>query len=118
LGREHGDEDVVEVADVSWLPDWEFEEMLSELRSGTKPEHVAKRYGMCVSGIYHVMKRYGIQRRSWRKWTEEEDELIRLYYPEHGPSWSGWAKLMPERDASKDSIAHRANHLGIKRKRV
>ena len=36
------------------------EEMLSELRSGTKPEHVAKKYGMCVSGIYHVMKRYGI----------------------------------------------------------
>lgn len=44
-------------------------------------------------------------------WTDSEDELIRSAYPEHGPTWDGWAELLPNR--SRRAIGLRASRLGV-----
>lgn len=50
----------------------------------------------------------------WRRWTPEEDDLVRRYYPENGARWRGWRVLMPERDPTYDDISHRARALGVR----
>ena len=52
--------------------------------------------------------------RAWRRWTSEEDALIREHYPEMGGGWSGWARLMPDRLPTRDSVVHRAHSLGVR----
>lgn len=44
-------------------------------------------------------------------WTEHEDELIRIAYPEHGQKWDGWAELLPDR--SRCAIGRRASRIGV-----
>lgn len=46
-----------------------------------------------------------------RRFTPEEDELIRYHYPIEGMAWDGWAVLVPNHSTS--SIASRANRLGL-----
>lgn len=46
-----------------------------------------------------------------RPWSKEETEALRLYYPEHGPSWDGWEELLPGR--TQGSIRTRAGLLGL-----
>lgn len=49
-----------------------------------------------------------------RPYTKREDDLIRRFYPVIGSRWSGWARLMPDRMPSHDTIAHRAKTLGVR----
>ena len=48
--------------------------------------------------------------RLYKRWTEEEDEVIREHYPSEGPSCS---ERIPGRD--KSSVASRANKLGLRK---
>lgn len=45
-------------------------------------------------------------------WTTGEEDALRRYYPEHGPSWDGWGKMLPRR--SRNSISQHACKLGVK----
>lgn len=47
-----------------------------------------------------------------KRWTPNEDELLREHYPEHGPSWDGWRRVLPTR--SRRAVQTRAKKLGIK----
>lgn len=49
---------------------------------------------------------------SWTGWSAAEDAMLVAHYPERGPSWRGWADLLPGR--SKKSIITRAGRLGVK----
>jgi len=53
-------------------------------------------------------------KRPWRRWTPDEDDLIREHYPERGARWRGWADMMPERLPTYDDVAHRARAIGVK----
>lgn len=53
-------------------------------------------------------------KRRWRRWTAEEDALIREHYPEMGARWNGWARLMPDRMPTYDDLAHRARAIGVR----
>lgn len=44
-------------------------------------------------------------------WTEEDDDFIRQYYPDHGGAWSEWQWLLPGRTHS--AIVCRAHLLGV-----
>ena len=46
-------------------------------------------------------------------WTEAEDRALRSHYPTHGPSWEGWAEILPRR--SEKAIRVRATRLGLTR---
>ncbi len=46
-----------------------------------------------------------------RRWTAEEDELVREHYPEHGPSWAGWSDVLPGR--TRANLQVHAYRLGI-----
>lgn len=46
-----------------------------------------------------------------RTWTQEEDALVRDYFPKYGPSWKGWIKLLPGR--SMWAICARRKVLGV-----
>lgn len=87
--------------------------ILAELREGAGVPYLARRYGVNETTVYEIMRRYRIKRRKWRKWTQEEDDLIREYYPTHGAAWSKWQKLMPERMPNEDDLHTRANRLGV-----
>lgn len=45
-------------------------------------------------------------------WTTRENELIYRYYPEHGPKWEEWKRLLPLR--TYRSIQVHANKLGVR----
>lgn len=45
-------------------------------------------------------------------WTPEEDEVLRLNYADHGPSWGTWAALLPGR--SRAAVSYRARALGLR----
>ena len=45
-------------------------------------------------------------------WKRAEEDLLREYYPEYGPSWDGWAEVLPNR--TKGAISSRATFIGIK----
>ena len=76
---------------------------------------IQRKYGISETAVYHIMRKYGIKRRTWRKWTAEEDALIREYYPKHGGLWDGWARLMPDRCPTENDLYVRAHRLGVKR---
>lgn len=44
-------------------------------------------------------------------WSEHEDDLIRDYYPEKGPTWKAWQELLPTRSVA--AITQRAMKLGV-----
>ena len=44
------------------------------------------------------------------KYTPRELEIIRRYYPLHGPDWDGWSNLLPGR--GKRGIASKAAEIG------
>ena len=44
-------------------------------------------------------------------WTEDEDRLVIEYGPTHGPSWPGWADLLPRR--SRQAVKARMYTLGV-----
>ena len=90
-------------------------QVAQELADGASAYMIQRKYGISESAVYYIMRTCGIERRKWRRWTEQEDALIREHYPEHGALWDGWAKLMPERNPTKDDIHNRAHKLGIKR---
>lgn len=45
-------------------------------------------------------------------WTTRDEQLIERHYPEHGPSWDGWEKLLPNR--TPNAISNRAYRLGVR----
>ena len=45
-------------------------------------------------------------------WSEHEEYLIRKWYPEKGPSWDAWRKMLPNR--TYRAIQQHANRLGVK----
>ena len=44
-------------------------------------------------------------------WTDAEREIIGEYFPAHGPSWCGWAVVLPER--SVRAIGCEALRMGV-----
>lgn len=46
-----------------------------------------------------------------RRWSPEEEEILKKNYYEHGPLWEGWEDLLPGRNYT--SIANKASLLGI-----
>ena len=48
---------------------------------------------------------------SWTGWSAAEDAMLVAHYQERGPSWRGWADLLPGR--SKKAIKTRASRLGL-----
>lgn len=46
------------------------------------------------------------------KWSQEEIEILRTYYPHHGCAWTEWRYLLPHRTSS--AIGGMAFKLGIK----
>lgn len=44
-------------------------------------------------------------------WSQDEDDLIRKWYPEEGPAWSEWGRLLPLR--SYRAIQQRASKIGV-----
>ncbi len=47
-----------------------------------------------------------------REWSERELELLARYYPEKGPSWEGWAKVLDNR--SPRAVMCMAFNIGAK----
>lgn len=47
------------------------------------------------------------------RWSAEEDEAIRRYYPENGASWEWWDVVLPNRTYA--AIKSRAVVLGVRR---
>lgn len=90
-------------------------EIAKELSEGASVVSIQRKYGITESAVYYTMRKYGIGRRNWLRWTPEEDEILRTWYPSRGASWDGWAKLMPDRKPSASSIHNRAWRLGVKR---
>lgn len=45
-------------------------------------------------------------------WTPEENEHIWKWYPEKGPKWEGWSKLLPLR--SEKAIQQHASKIGVR----
>ena len=50
------------------------------------------------------------------EWTSSERELLRKLYPEHGPSWEGWAEVLPSHSINAIKIMATAV-IGVKSKR-
>lgn len=46
------------------------------------------------------------------RWSMDEDELIRRWYPEKGPSWEKWAEMLPGR--TYKAINVRAGRIGVR----
>lgn len=59
--------------------------------------------------------RRAVSPRAWEAWSIREDAIVAEHYPERGPSWAGWADVLPER--TKNAIRGRAYALGIHYKR-
>ena len=53
-------------------------------------------------------------RSRYLRWTDDEDEIVRRYYPVVGARWRGWHHLLPERELTSDIVAHRAMRLGVR----
>lgn len=45
-------------------------------------------------------------------WSEYEEDIVRVYYPEHGAQWKGWSELLPGR--TLNAIQNRAYRLGVR----
>lgn len=50
-----------------------------------------------------------------RRWSEAELSSLSEHYLEHGPSWSGWAELLPGR--TRNAIAEKAMRGGLAERR-
>lgn len=48
---------------------------------------------------------------SERQWTDLQDDILFDCYPKFGPSWKGWAEVLPGR--TKKAIGERARRLGL-----
>jgi hypothetical protein len=86
---------------------------IAALRSGMKPQMVAKRYGISEKTAYDLAKSTGVKRRRWKRWTSAEDDMIRTWYPSKGGAWDGWKVLMPDRNPTEGDIQARASKLGV-----
>lgn len=49
------------------------------------------------------------------RWTDEQDQLLRENYLEHGGRWDGWDALLPNR--THRAISARAHRIGLVRQR-
>lgn len=57
----------------------------------------------------------GMTKRQWHRWTAEEDNFLRRYYPDHGIAATLCAyNKMFNREAGRRSIEHRVFDLGLK----
>lgn len=50
--------------------------------------------------------------RAGSDWTTRQEGLLERYYPEKGPSWEGWAELMPGR--TRQAISQHAHKMGLR----
>ena len=80
-----------------------------------KPQTVARQYGISEKTAYDLAKSSGIRRRKWQRWTEEEKDAIRTWYPSKGGAWDGWERVLPGRDLTVDDIQQAAHRLGVHR---
>lgn len=51
-----------------------------------------------------------------REWTDGELASLVKHYREHGPSWEGWADVLPGRSTS--SIAVKASAMGLTKRKA
>lgn len=47
----------------------------------------------------------------YNRWTKEEDGLVAVYYPLHGPNWDGWDELLPNH--SRRALSAHASRMGV-----
>lgn len=73
-------------------------------------QQIGARFGVSRKTVLSVCKEGGIT-RGWNRWTEDEDEFLRLNYEKHGPS--ALVKFLP-RHPSPGTISARARHLGLR----
>lgn len=73
-------------------------------------EEIGERFGVGRKTVLKVCSDAGIT-RGWNRWTEDEDEFLRLNYETHGPS--ALVKFLP-RHPNAGSISARARHLGLR----
>jgi len=52
------------------------------------------------------------RRRTRQRWTHDELATLTAHYAKMGPSWEGWAELLPRRN--KVSIEHAAKRAGLR----
>lgn len=52
------------------------------------------------------------RRKTRQKWTHDELAILTAHYRSKGPSWDGWAELLPRRN--KVSIEHAAKRAGLR----
>lgn len=46
-------------------------------------------------------------------WSDDEVEILKAHYDEHGASWDGWAMLLPDR--SENAICKKAHGIKMER---
>lgn len=66
------------------------------------------------NAIYCMAMRQGLKtdvQPNTDAYTDKEREIVARFYPKHGPSWEGWANLLPGRNTR--SITKAASRLGI-----
>lgn len=98
-----------------WTPE-ENRVLLKNLGKISVPEIIRRGLlpGRTVRGTQRHIEYWHLKESPSRhkRWTPDEDELLRELYPEHGPSWDGWRRVIPTR--SRRAVQTRAKKLGIK----
>lgn len=98
-----------------WTPE-ENRVLLKNLGKMSVPEIIRRGLlpGRTVRGAQRHIDYWHLKESPSRqkRWTADEDELLRELYPEHGPSWDGWRRVLPTR--SRWAVKSRAKKLGLR----
>lgn len=73
-------------------------------------QEIATRFGISKESVIKIARKNGARRREWHRWTDAEDELLRLNYKRIGAR--GMVKLLPNH-RNYQSISSRAKKLGL-----
>lgn len=98
-----------------WTPE-ENRILLKNLGKISVPEIIRRGLlpGRTVRGTQRHIEYWHLKESPSRqkRWTPNEDELLREHYPKHGPSWDGWRRVLPTR--SRWAVMRRAKRLGVR----
>ncbi len=89
------------------------DEIMRLYAMGLTQKEIGKRFGWGQSGISQLMKEYGIPTRGHKKWSKEEEKILKKYYLKLPKE--KLCSLLPER--SWEAIKLKALTLGIARKK-
>lgn len=89
------------------------EEIMKLYAMGLTQREIGKRFGWGQSGISQLMKEYGIPTRGHKKWSKEEEEILKKYYLKLPKE--KLCNLLPKRNW--EAIKLKALKLGIARKK-